>query len=452
MQKELHKMQVLDRAPEKDYPRVLVVNGEPFWRGSATGITMSDLFKGWPSEHLACLYISQIIPDTGICVQYWKLTLRDLRSVCRIIGTREYLQEVALKTGDGMSLALRNSRTAEEASKIFHKLRKSISGQSVREIDTYQLSPAMLRALQDFSPQVIYSMLGSNAIMQLIIDLAQYFEIPIVPHFMDDWISTLYQTSVLKNFLRNEMQRRLAIILERSPVRLVIGDAMGEEYTQRYGGEFVPFMAAVEPEQLEMPVVFLPLRDKIRMVYAGGLHLNRWRSLIDIAMALKSLWHEGLRAEVLVYTQPQFYREAEKLEIPPVMHFVSSISSEQVFNVLREADIVLHVESFDHKSRDYARYSVSTKIPQAMAAARPIFAYGPGELASIRYVQSSQTGIAVIHQNQKELQIALKKLITSVSLREQLGEMGRQIAVHKHNAMLQRENFREILAGIACHD
>jgi len=256
----------------------------------------------------------------------------------------------------------------------------------------------------------------------------------------------------LKNFLRNEMQRRLAIILERSPVRLVIGDAMGEEYTQRYGGEFVPFMAVVEPEQLEKPVVFLPLRDKIRMVYAGGLHLNRWRSLIDIAMALKSLWHEGLRAEVLVYTQPQFYWEAEKLEIPPVMHFVGSISSEQVFNVLREADIVLHVESFDHKSRDYARYSVSTKIPQAMAVARPIFAYGPGELASIRYVQSSQTGIAVVHQNQKELQIALKKLITSVSLREQLGEMGRQIAVHKHNAMLQRENFREILAGIACHD
>ena len=438
----------MDRATEKDYPRVLVVNGEPFWRGSATGITMSDLFMGWPNEYLACLYISQIIPDTEICVQYWKLTLRDLRSVCRIIGTREYFQEVAFKTDDGMSHAIRNSRTAEKASKIFHKLRKSISGQSVREIDTYQLSPAMLRALQDFSPQVIYSMLGSNAIMQLIIDLAQYFEIPIVPHFMDDWISTLYQTSVLKNFLRNEMQRRLAIILERSPVRLVIGDAMGEEYTQRYGGEFVPFMAVVEPEQLEAPVVFPPFRDKIRMVYAGGLHLNRWRSLIDIAMALKSLWHEGLRAEVLVYTHPQFYREAEKLEIPPVMHFVGSISSRQVFNVLREADIVLHVESFDHKSRDYARYSVSTKIPQSMASARPIFAYGPGELASIRYICDSQAGIAVTHQDEDELKSALKELIMSSSLRQQLGMLGRQNALQRHNAMSQRENFRAILENI----
>lgn len=440
----------LNASSEVDYPRVLVVNAEPFGWGSATAITMSSLFKGWPCERLACLYASNAIPDQEVCSSYWQLTWRDLRSVRCIMGEREKSQPVESRSDKGG--APQDYKIDKSISGIVRQLRKYVPGQSLRELDTYWLPPNILTAIRDFSPQVIYSMLGSNTIMQLVIDLAQSFAIPVVPHFMDDWVPTLYQTAVFKPILRAMMHKRLMTILDRAPARLVIGDAMKEAYAQKYGGEFSPFMNTIEPELLERPVTFPLARDRIRMVYVGGLHLNRWRALVDIAMALRALWYEGFETETLIYTQPRFHKEAERLEIAPVMRLAGSVTSDEVPDILREADIVLHVESFENASRRYARYSMSTKIPQAMAAARPIFAYGPEELASIRYVHSSQAGITVGYQNKHDLQMALKKLITSVSLREQLGKMGRQIAAHRHNAALQRESFRAIFSSVAYHD
>ena len=82
------------------YPKVLVINAEPFWQGSATGLTMSRLFKGWPSDKLACLYTTEIIPDLTSCDKYWKLTAKNLRCVSNLMGPNYMKSEVNRNTDE----------------------------------------------------------------------------------------------------------------------------------------------------------------------------------------------------------------------------------------------------------------------------------------------------------------------------------------------------------------
>lgn len=424
------------------FPRVLVVNGEPFSQRSATGLTLNSLFNNWPKENLACLSFTQVCPELDFCHKQWNLTFKHiplLYAISRFVG-KPGLVEGSVPPGQA---------SGTPAGRSF--LRQQLSKQSIVDLDYYRIPQQVIEEIDEFHPQVIYTMLAANRILKVNIDLYDRYKIPIVPHFMDDWPETMYRSSIFRPILLRRMKEYLDIVLKRSPVRLVIGDDMAVEYASRYGGNFAPFMNAVEPDILEQPLSAPVKRDKVRLIYVGGLHLNRWRSLREIGRALKVLTDdEGLEAELMIYTQPRFAHEALHLQLPPVMRVVGALTPAEVPAVLRDADILVHIESFDRASRKYTRYSVSTKIPECMAAARPILAYGPGELASIRYVHDSKAGIAVGSEDRKELISALRELITSETLRSELGMQGHEVAAKNHNAVLQREQFRAMLSS-ACH-
>lgn len=443
----------ITRVSEDKYPRVLVVNGEPFSQDSATGQTMCSLFKGWPRTRLACLYTSRQDPDRTVCEHYWRLPFSSLRCISNLMGEPVLTEKAeTASAGDSAPVSAKSNRNNESAVYRYTKwLKRYLSAQTIRnirDVDIYRIPAQILKEMDAFRPQVVYSMLGGNPFLQLVIDITGRHSIPVVPHFMDDWPTTLYRSSPFRFLLRSTMSRRLNTVLNRSPKRMVIGDAMAQEYAARYGGEFLPFMNAVEPDILKQPVIPPKPRQKVRLVYIGGLHLNRWRSLRDIASALEQLRKEGLEVEGLVYSQPRFAAEANKLNIPPVMRFVGALAPSEIPTVLRDADIVLHVESFLPKYRKYTRYSVSTKIPECMASSRPILAYGPEELASIGYVRASGCGLAVGRQEHGNLVASLRELVASSELRERLGSRGHLVASKRHNAALQREHFRSVLRSV----
>lgn len=436
-----------------EYPRVLVINGEPFWQGSATGITMTKLFMGWPKEKLACLFMSKVAPDFTMCERYWKLRRSDLRSVRVLLGSFATSNAKAIKPEGILDVSLRGKDNQFRLliSSILKRLRQYIAGTSMGDLDVFRVPDHIMKQIDEFKPQVIYNILSTNPVMQLVLDFSYRYSISIVPHFFDDWPTTLYQSSIFRSRLRSLMQAKLSAVLERSPKRLVIGTAMAIEYIQRYGGDFIPFMNAIEPEDF-VPTIQPRPRKLVRMIHIGRLQLNRWRSLRDIGLTLKELYEEGLEVELLIYCQQRVAEKIQKLDIPPVVRFAGSLeSSAEVYRVIRDADILVHVDSFENTDRQFFRYSVSTKIPEYMAAARPIFAYGPEELASIRYIRDSGAGIVVDKQDSTALKTALRELADSDQLRRQLGENGYRVAVNTHDARLQREQFRSILECVATH-
>ena len=131
-------------------------------------------------------------------------------------------------------------------------------------------------------------------------------------------------------------------------------------------------------------------------MYVGGLHLGCWESLKEIASALPGLLPDRLGVHVVIYApQPDLEGYGAVLTGTPALKVVGSLRAEEVPRVLSDADVLVHVESFDPAARRYTRLSVSTKIPQYMAAGRAILGYGPGESALCQYIVSTGSGRVV---------------------------------------------------------
>src|SRR4051812_7109787 len=64
---------------EREYPRVLVICCNPFSRTRNNGLTMLNLFRNWPRDNVAQVYIesaTSLAPDLSVCRNYWKLSPR----------------------------------------------------------------------------------------------------------------------------------------------------------------------------------------------------------------------------------------------------------------------------------------------------------------------------------------------------------------------------------------
>jgi hypothetical protein len=112
-----------------------------------------------------------------------------------------------------------------------------------------------------------------------------------------------------------------------------------------------------------------------------------------------------------------------------------------------ESNVLVHAESFDESTRLYTRLSLSTKIPQYLMAGRCVLAYGPAELASIRYVVETGAGLAVSTENVDKLAGELEKLISSPALRQAYAERARRAALDRHDAEEERERFRRCISA-----
>src|SRR6266498_3470081 len=62
---------------EEDGVRALVVCCNPFSTSRNNGLTMLNLFWGWPTERLGQIYIessTSLMPDFSTCNTYWKIS------------------------------------------------------------------------------------------------------------------------------------------------------------------------------------------------------------------------------------------------------------------------------------------------------------------------------------------------------------------------------------------
>jgi glycosyltransferase involved in cell wall biosynthesis len=436
------------------YPRVLIVNAEPINRCNATGITMGNLFRGWPKDRIAQIYLryylKDSLPDATACEKSWYLEIEDLRmpECARKMITfyRRYQER-----------STRQSETSLMSSLSNPLLRKTLSGSIVRsvkelffqamEFSSFRVSEELIDWIEEFRPDVIYSILGNLLILKLVKEIADKFAMPIVPHFMDDWIITCNREGLLNNILRRSLLERTNYLIRNAPVLMVISEAMANEYKRRYNRVFLPFMNCVEIKN-NKEYKHDKYNKSLKLIYAGSMHLNRWESLIDIGNALLLIREKGIECSIEIYGNFTSNDVINKIKKIPELLYMENLTNEEVIKMLQKADGVIHVESFDSKVMDYTRFSLSTKLPEYLVSGRPIFAYGPGELASIKYIADNGCGMVVDKKNQRQLVSKLQEFILDERQRNEFGQQARRLAEERHDARVNRELFRAAFESI----
>jgi glycosyltransferase involved in cell wall biosynthesis len=428
-------------------PKILVVNPEPVHSRSATGLTMLSLLRDWPEGRLAQLYTHPTAPDLEFC----RRSLRVGCSFQRPVRWGGRPVRGAEGRNGWLAGALVFSPRDHAGPGSARRLSERVGGR-LRQFCCLGMIPLQesLRSwIGWFGPDIIYSMLYDLDIMTLVVEVAEHSGVPVIPHFMDDWPSTLSQHNLLYRLLDPWWKARLRRVMLRSPMALTISEAMAHEFGRRYGMQMVPFMRCVERELLsDKPGRNLP-NGVTRFTYVGGLHLNRWKVLREVGLAMRDLADEGIRFEALIYAHPRRLESYRKhLTIPPVMKVVGSVSHEDVPRAQEDTDWLLHVESFEAWDRSFTRLSLSSKLPEYLAAGRPILAYGPAEVASMRYISELGCGLVVGEQDRDSLRNALRRAATSPELQQSLGKVALEAARMRHDGPRERQRFRQVVESV----
>ena len=429
---------------EQDFPRVLVISGTPFGRTTGTGITLSNLFEGWPKDRLAQIYTQDDEPADDVCTRYLRLpvTSAPVELLLRHLLTKRGLTRVQV-TSASATLPTATARSAAVA-RLYSEMRAGA------DVSVFRVPHRLHDWVGQFRPDVVYSVLGSVRMMRLSAEVAQAADRPLVPHFTDDWPSTLYTGGQLFGLARRSVDANLRKVLRFSPLGMGISQAMADEYESRYGRPFSVFGNSVDESGFAAAGSARPASvpddspsHPVRLVYVGGLHLDRWQPLIDIASALGSV---DPRARLVIHApDADLETFGDVLTACPGVQLAGSVSSDQVPGILAAADILVHIESFDDAHRRYTRLSLSTKIPQYMAAGRAILAYGPGEVASMKHIEAVRAGVVVGQEDPQALAAAVTKLTTDAAARNELGNNGYWFARRHHAKDLVAARFVDFL-------
>jgi hypothetical protein len=433
---------------DNKFPRVLLVNFEPIGWANATSVTMANLFRTWPRERIAQIFLAASEPDPAICPKSWRLGYEDLAFFSPVKNRLKKARQGRLEAragGDrGLPLPEPQSRGAYRV--LEDHLRTGLD--LALEFFHFSLENSRLRALDDFRPQVIYSVLGTPRVINLASGLSKRYHIPLVPHIMDDWPTNFNRTKRIHHLFQAVTGIKVPALFRKAPFRFAIGPELSEVLGSRYGVHFEPLMNCVNPAQ-RPPYARRNDNGPVNFAYVGGLHSNRMAYLNDIGLALKRLGGEGIQGRLIIYRQNQEISERVHLEHGEVMRYATTQEEGFLETDQAKVDAFVHVDTFDPAYIDYFRHSLSAKLPWCMAGGVPFLAYGPPDNASMRYIKAQRVGLTVTERSSGLLENALTALIVDPALRLAMGKRARQEALDKHSDKNAQERLRQGLSYAA---
>ncbi|MBR3831712.1 MAG: hypothetical protein IKJ52_10785 [Muribaculaceae bacterium] len=379
--------------------KILIIGGYDFSGTDATSITLRNIFSYMPKENIAFI-------KTG---NYHELTdykyINIYPSFASNISSNNSVKKLSSHNGQVAGLVGTN-KTKGLKQQVFNYVHTI--GSSYRMLIPYKITNSIDNFIQEFKPDYIYSLLASDAIMGLCLSISNKYNIPIIPHFMDDWQGVMFTNSAILYPARKRLISNLKKVLKKSPFALTISEKMAREYTAKYKCNCISLMncinARAEIERKE-------IGREIKIIFSGGLHLNRADSIEMFCKALSNIKDFNFTLELFT-SNDNWNKYSHQFADYGFVRYGGFVSQEEILKKNEEADILLHVESFNELMKKYTRLSISTKIPEYLSSQRLIIAIGPSDIASIEYLRENDAAL-ILGNNIQDNTMALYNLLNN---------------------------------------
>jgi glycosyltransferase involved in cell wall biosynthesis len=419
-------------------PRLLFVTSSAFNHVTGGGVTFSNLFRSWPADRLATAHSDTVPTADDVCRLYYRL------------GPGE-LTRWPPRWRDGAAAPEAGPAAPPAgAPPLLRAVRTALVGNAWP--DAGRLSPALERWIERFRPDVLYTILGTIGMMELVEAIRARFALPLVVHFMDDWPASLYRGGVAGRLVRARMERLLRRLVGAAAARMAIGDGMAEAFARRYGAPFLAFQNALDMARLLPQAQPRPAATPARILYVGSIFADaQLASLADAARAVAALAQAG-RAVTLEIHAPAFLaaRHRARLELPPAVKVIDATEDDDAFfRLIRGADLLLLPVNFDAASVRFIRHSMPTKIPAYLASGTPVLVYGPPGVDQVAYAAREGWGEVVGVRDESALRTAIARLLDDDGRRRAFVGRALDLARRSHDAATVRRRFQETLARAA---
>ena len=411
------------------FPRVLV-STVGAWSDSVGSNTMSELFKEYPKDKLACFYIRADLSDSSSCQHYFHIY--EGRVMKSIVKRR-------MATGEEYTLGEYNKSTTDldEEKARYNSYRKKsnwfylfarelvwvLGRWKTKELDAF---------LDDFNPEVlvcpIESYIHFNRINEYIIRRKH----PRVIGFLWDDNFTYKQNlhsigyKIHRWWLRHGVKR----LVKQSETVVALSPKMKEEADAFFGIDSVLLTKPIynQPD-------FTPYKPSspLHLLYTGNLYVDRDETIAEVVDAIKEINKETQKVILDIYTSTPIKPSLEdriKVEGCCVVH--EPIKQSEVLKLQKEADVLLFVETLKDDGSGSARLSFSTKITDYFCAGKCIWAVGTNQLSAIDYLERQDAAICSL--TKESILPTLQRLVSNPDVIGLYAFKGWQCGYEKHNA------------------
>lgn len=428
--------------------KILLITDEE-WNDIVFGNgVLTNWFTDFPAE-FAQIYISPGLPNNRVCKKYFQIT--DGQMVRSLFGGVKAGREFQMMTGTKQLEATKSNARRKgvygfmKMLSLWCRTPVLIIQDAIWVLGKYDTS-SLKQFVDNFDPDVVFCPRFFTPRLKRLEKLVSTMTgVPFVAFTADNEVSLkCYSWSPLF------WLRRLAILHSfKRHVGLyrhyfMFSEEQALEYHQQYS---LPTSCLYKCGSFTEKFEPKPVNKPIRMIYAGRLYCNRWKTLAAIGDALDLLNADEEKIILDIFTTESLTRRQKKaLSGLKYLHIHSAITPSQLAEEYKKADIALHVESFDKGFRLATRYSFSTKIIDLMASSCAILAICWEKHAGYQYLEKNDAAFCV--SNYEGIYPLLKRVAQQPELIQQYAKKAWKCGVENHTRVEIQNQMRAVFTKV----
>jgi glycosyltransferase involved in cell wall biosynthesis len=434
-------------------PKILIF-GQPFNKITGGGITLSNLFKGWPQDKIAVAATGHVLyyVTTDVCNTYYQLGKEEHKWIFPFnlvqrsfpSGIKTFMENITVPEKRYIS-----SIRYYFVNHIFYPILSWLG--LLHCSSKIILSERFKNWLSEFQPDILYVQATNRETVIFAKQLSQYLQVPAAIHFMDDWPSTISNKGILKHYWEKKIDKELKQLLDSVDLHLSISNAMSDEYSKRYNKKFIAFHNPIDLEAW-LPFTktsFVINKDQIVILYSGRIGIGIAGSIIEVASAVDILNNEGTNMKLHIQTPTEeqnilnMLRKYKCVVINPVVEY------SKLPEIFSSADILLLANDFDKQGISYLKFSMPTKASEYMISGTPILVYAPEESTVLKTLKQSECGYCLSENGKTEIISAIRFLVNNEEFRKKISQNAVNYAKQTFDADKVRSNFQNLLITLS---
>jgi glycosyltransferase involved in cell wall biosynthesis len=438
----------------EQYPKIILLCD--FSQSRANGITINNLFKGWPKDRIAVVEFSSPMESIYVpnITNYY------------ILGAKEahYIWPFSLLKKTGVSAAFKLDAAPPSQPKVAHrsslfgKLKAFLSSLQVSILQRtgiafvsrkFQVSPELETWVNDFSPDIIYTSTGDICKLEFIAEMKQRFDTELALHIFDDFINSKYESTLFPRYWERRLDGTFRRVLDLASLHLAIGDKMGDEYGAKYGKQFYGFHNPIDPDVwLKKDGVEVAQKQGasgFNFLYAGTINEDTAGPLKRFIEATDNLSKQGHEVRLGIHSPYPAEQIYHLLGESAKGVYLGKIPYEALPVAFRKADALLLPMDFSETTIRYMRLSMLTKATEYMISGTPIFVFAPQEIAVTEYLLEHHSAV---HCGQPdELEASILSFMEDRSMRDEVSANAVSRAMEHHLMEPVGERLRSLLVA-----
>ncbi len=430
------------------YPKILIF-GAPFNNFYGGGITLSNLFKGWPKDKIAVAATGHVLQGISfdVCDIYYRLGSDEQRWKFPLNLVQRSFHSGRVSSDKQINPKARRKRIRIRrtfVNNIFYPVLHWLG--LFHSLSEIHISNNFLDWVSTFKPQLLYLQVSSREDILFAIKLYDYLGIPAVIHMMDDWPSTISKSGLFKNYWKKIIDSELKQLLDRMDLFLSISDYMSAEYEKRYNKVFIPFHNPIDISRYKQINVSETAETKIfKILYLGRLGLANKHALFSFANAMSHFVNGDDKIELEIITPGFDSSAAKKIDSYENVRVLPPVKHETVPDLLTKYDFLLLPLDFTEQGFKFAQYSIPTKASEYMISGTPIIIFAPKETAISKLCSENECACCITENNERKIIEALQFLLNNYEYRKKISSNAVRLATERFDSERVRYEFQQLL-------